>query len=104
MYPIVLCDARYHVDNFTLYLLHSQHRRMLIKVKVQTGARAESVQRLAPDSYRVTVREKPIENRANDRVKLVMARYFKVDADRVRMVSGHTRGAKKLDIIDLRSS
>ncbi len=77
---------------------------MLIKVKVQTGARAESVQRLAPDSYRVTVREKPVENRANERVIAVMARYFKVDPGSIRMVSGHTRGAKKLDIPEKPSS
>ena len=71
---------------------------MNVRVKVKTNAKKDSVEAGPKDSLIVSVREKPQENRANERVIQLVARHFGVSPKQVRIVSGHQRPSKALRI------
>lgn len=81
---------------------------MKIFVKVKAGSRENNVKepalRLMPvddstkDYYIVSVKEPPVEGRANDAVVRVLAEYFKVSRTDVVLVSGSTSRTKVFDI------
>ena len=78
-----------------------------IHVKVTAGARKESFSpRLAqagqaklPDHFEISVKEKAERNMANTRVLEIVAEYFEVPVNKVRIVNGH-RHPSKLLVID----
>ncbi|MFA7309511.1 MAG: DUF167 domain-containing protein [Candidatus Paceibacterota bacterium] len=71
---------------------------MLVHVRVTTGARKESlVER--PKSVHVSVREKPVEGAANDRVTELLAKHYKCAKKQVRLIGGHTRPSKLFEIM-----
>ncbi|MBX6323090.1 MAG: DUF167 domain-containing protein [Rhodospirillaceae bacterium] len=74
---------------------------MYLKVKVNPGARRESVERVGPDAFAVSVREKPRDNAANRRVCEVMAAALGVPVGRVRIVRGHHAHSKIIEVPDL---
>lgn len=71
---------------------------MLIKVKVEADARQEHLEQTAQDSFCIAVREPAKENRANDRVRDLLAAHFGVSVSRVSFVSGHLKSAKKFEV------
>ena len=71
---------------------------MHIKVRVKTGAKNEEVRKVSEDLFDISVREKPEQNMANDRVVALVARGLEVPASRVRIVRGHYRTSKTLQI------
>lgn len=71
---------------------------MYIKVRVIADAKKESVEHLAPDHFKITVREKAVQNLANRRVIELIAMQFKVPAKQVRLISGHRSPSKILSI------
>lgn len=71
---------------------------MYVKAKVTAGAKKESVEKVSADQLKITVREKAEGNRANERVKEVIAEYFGIPASAVRLIKGHHAPAKIFDI------
>ncbi|MBI3632866.1 MAG: DUF167 domain-containing protein [Candidatus Vogelbacteria bacterium] len=71
---------------------------MYIKVKVTTGVKGESVERLKDDLLKISVREKPERNLANDRVKELLAAFFGITVGKVRLISGHHSRSKIFSI------
>ncbi len=71
---------------------------MQVKVRVRTGAKEEEIAILPDGRLEVTVREKPKEGRANERVIELVARHFKVPATSVRILRGRTTASKLLAI------
>ncbi|MBI4079610.1 DUF167 domain-containing protein [Candidatus Kaiserbacteria bacterium] len=74
---------------------------MGIKVRVRAGARREKFEVVSKAEFRITVREKALENAANRRVIELIALHFGVPKNRVRLVRGHRSPAKLLDILKL---
>ncbi len=66
---------------------------MYIKVRVVPGAKRESVEQTAPDSFRIAVRAPAERGLANERVLEIIRTHFP-EAKRVRLVSGHTSPSK----------
>ncbi len=78
---------------------------MYLKVLVAPGARKESVEERAQKkgsagepSLLISVREPAAGNRANDRVRELIALRFGVPAARVRILTGHHSRAKMISI------
>ena len=71
---------------------------MNVRVKVKTNAKKDSLTVGEKNTLSISVRVKPQENRANERVIQLVARHFGVPAKQVRIVSGHQRPSKMLRI------
>lgn len=72
---------------------------MKIYVTVKTGAKEESVEKLASGEYRVCVKEPPKDGKANDAIIRAVADYFDVPVSRVKIKSGFQARIKMLEII-----
>ncbi len=83
---------------------------MKIIVKAKPKAKEEKVERVTPhqislnlkfgegaemDVYKVSVKEPPVDGRANEAITKALAKHFGVSLSQVRLVSG-ARGKKKI--------
>ena len=83
---------------------------MKIFVKVKTGAREDKVippllrlslqlgAEASKEWYTVSVKEPPIDGRANDAILHLLAEYFEVPRSSVRLISGATSKKKTFEI------
>lgn len=78
---------------------------MKIFVKAKPGAKENKVTspplRLIPEAeewYTVSVKERPVEGRANEAITKLLAEYFKVSRSQVRLLSGATSKRKVFSI------
>jgi len=82
---------------------------MKIFVKAKAGAKENKVvppamklfqtENKSDEYYTVSVKEAPIEGRANDAIIRVLAEYFGVSQNAVRLVSGSTSKRKVFEIL-----
>ena len=73
---------------------------MLVRVKVKAGARRERFAKVASRMFEIGVKEKAEMNAANERIQILVARHFSVPVKAVRIISGHHRPNKTLDVIE----
>jgi len=83
---------------------------MKITVKVKTRSREEKVERISQPSlglddvessrvaYRVSVKEAPLDGKANEAVIRVLAEYFDIPRSCVHLILGHTFSQKVFEI------
>lgn len=71
---------------------------MLIKVRVRTGARKESLREISPDHFEISVREEPEQNLANKRIIALVALHFNLPAAKIRITKGHHSASKILNL------
>lgn len=71
-----------------------------IHVKVIAGVRKESFKQKSEDHFEISVKEKAERNMANARVLELVAGYFKVPKNKVRIVNGHRHPSKLIVIED----
>ena len=71
-----------------------------IHLKVTAGARKESWKEKSKDHFVVAVKEKAEHNLANTRILKIVADYFKIPINKVRIVNGHRHPSKLLVIED----
>ncbi|MDE2399947.1 MAG: DUF167 domain-containing protein [Patescibacteria group bacterium] len=67
-----------------------------IHLKVTAGAKKESWKKKSEDHFEVSVKEKAEKNFANSRILVLVAEYFKVPKNKVRIVNGHKHPSKLL--------
>ena len=72
---------------------------MLVKVKVFPNSKKEGIVQKDSISFEVRVREKPFQGRATKRVTEMLAEYFKVGLQKVRLVRGSKQRNKIFDIL-----
>ena len=72
---------------------------MRITVQAKPGAREERVEKADDTHYAVSVKEPPVEGRANAAIVRALAEHFKVAPSRVRIISGYTSRQKAIEII-----
>ena len=73
---------------------------MYIRVRVNAGAKKESFEQTAEDSFLVAVKEPAEQNRANARVLELVAGHFSISPKQIRIISGHHSPGKILSIPD----
>ena len=80
--------------------VHFLSAAMLIKVKVIPNSKFEALQKINPTSYKLKVKEKAIEGRANMAVISALSSYFNVKRANIRIIKG---AASKDKIIEITS-
>jgi len=70
-----------------------------ISVKAKTNAKKESVEKIGDKEFVVSVKEPPVDGRANWAICLAVADYFGISPSRVNVISGQSAKNKILDII-----
>jgi len=60
---------------------------MKISVRVTPNSKSESVEILENGSYRIKVREKPIDGKVNEKVRELLAKEFKARVRDVRIIT-----------------
>ncbi len=69
---------------------------MYIKVRVVANQRKEKVEVLKDNSFKLWLKEKAERNMANSRVIEIIAGYFKVPREKVKIINGHHSPVKLL--------
>jgi len=72
---------------------------MLIKVKVFPRTKKEKIVKKEKDSFEVFVREKPEKGLANQRVKEILASYFNLSENRLKLIKGGKSKNKIFEIM-----
>lgn len=72
---------------------------MIIQITVKPGAKKKEVLRQQDGSFKVLVKERAIEGRANEAVREVVAEYFKISKSKVIFLRGMKSKFKRLEII-----
>ena len=71
---------------------------MKIFVKVKPSAKEEKIVKVDDNHYRISVKEPPVDGRANVAVIASLATFFKVPKANVRIVSGFISRDKQVEI------
>ena len=71
---------------------------MYIKAVVEANMKVEKIVEKTKDHFEISVKEKAKNNMANRRVIELIARYFKVTLNKVRIINGHHHPHKLLII------
>jgi len=69
-----------------------------ISVRAKTNAKKESVEKLSDNEFVVSVKEPPVDGRANWAICRTVADYFGVSPSRVNIISGQSSKNKILEI------
>ena len=72
---------------------------MLIKIRVFPKAKEEKIIKKEKDSFEVFVREKPERGLANQRVKEILAFYFNLPENKIKLIKGGKSKNKIFEII-----
>jgi uncharacterized protein YggU (UPF0235/DUF167 family) len=78
---------------------HSTEPRYL-QVRARAGAKKETVEQVSTTKWIVSVREKPEQGAANERIRELLAACLRVPVSSVRLVKGGTSPSKLFTIIN----
>ena len=71
---------------------------MRIFVKAKPGAKIEEVKKIDEEHFVVSVKEPPVQGRANAAIIKALAAYFHITPSRMRIILGHTSREKIIAI------
>ena len=72
---------------------------MKIFVKAKPNANQERVEKIDEQNYVVSVKEPPVNGKANNAIRNALAVYFKTGSSCIKIVSGHTSRNKIIEVI-----
>ena len=71
---------------------------MLIHVKVTADSNKEKLEKVRDTSFKISVKEPALENKANKRVIEIIAGHFSVPTSKIKIITGHHMPGKILEI------
>ena len=71
---------------------------MKVFVELKPGARHTRVERIDRDHYKVSVKEPPVENRANNALIKALADHFDIPPSSLEVIAGRTSRKKIVEI------
>lgn len=74
--------------------------RRLVRVRVLAGARKEKIVEREDGTYEIAVREKAERGEANERICKLVAVRLAVPRKSIRILTGHHRNNKTLEIVE----
>lgn len=77
----------------------SSLNKMKISIKAKPNSREEKVEQITEAEFIVSVKEPPVQGRANEAIIRILADYFNVSKSQVRIVSGWTSRQKVIEVI-----
>jgi len=72
---------------------------MRINIKARPGAKEEKVEKISDTEFVVSVKEPPVQGKANRAIINALAMYFGVGSVKVKIVSGWTLRQKVVEIL-----
>ncbi len=73
---------------------------MKIFIKAKPGAREQKIEQTDEAHFTISVKEPPVQGRANQAIVTALAEYFSVGHDQVRIISGYTSRNKTIEITE----
>lgn len=74
---------------------------MKISINIKTGAKNAKIEKINENEFKISVKARPIENKANLEIIKILADYFNVPKSNVKITSGLSSKRKICDIISL---
>ncbi len=74
---------------------------MLLTIIAKPKKKQEKVVQIDQNTYAVSVKEPPVDGRANDAIIKSLAKYFSISPSQISLISGHTSKIKKIEVPDL---
>jgi hypothetical protein len=71
---------------------------MKIFVKAKPAAKEEKVEKIGESNFVVSVKEPPVQGRANAAISKALAEYFRVSSSQVKLISGFSSKQKVFEI------
>jgi len=71
---------------------------MRINVKAKPNSKEDRVEKISDTEFIVSVKEIPVQGRANRAIIRVLAEYFGVSLSRIRIISGHISRQKVVEV------
>lgn len=72
---------------------------MKIFVKAKPRAKEEKIQKIDENHYIISVKEPPIQGKANEAIVRVLAEYFKTARAKIKILSGYSSKEKTIEIL-----
>ena len=72
---------------------------MRINVKARPNSREEKVEKISNTEFVVSVKEPPVQGKANRAIINALAVYFGIASARIKIVSGYTSRQKVVEIL-----
>jgi len=72
---------------------------MKINVKAKPGVKEEKIEQIDEGSFIISVKELPVQGRANAAIARVLANYFKVPVSQIKLISGFSSKQKVFEIL-----
>lgn len=71
---------------------------MLIKVKVHPKSKKLKITKKSQDKFEIFIKEPANRGLANKAVSALLAKYFKISKNKIRLIRGHKQRNKIIDI------
>jgi uncharacterized protein (TIGR00251 family) len=71
---------------------------MKIFVKAKPNANEEKIEKIDESNFSISVKEPPVQGRANAAIISALAEYFKISKSQVRLISGFSSKQKIFEI------
>ena len=71
---------------------------MRIIVKIKPNSKKEKIEKIDGTNFRVSVKEPPVDGKANSALVKTLAKYFNTPSSNVRIASGHASKQKIIEI------
>lgn len=73
---------------------------MKFNIKVKANSKAEEIEKLSVNEYRVKVKSPAKEGKANEAVISLLSKYFDIPKSRVIIIKGHKNKNKTVEILE----
>lgn len=73
---------------------------MRLTIVAKPKKKQEKVIQISSDTYAVSVKEPPVDGRANGAIVQALAKYFSISPSQITLVSGHTAKIKTIEVPD----
>lgn len=71
---------------------------MKIFIKAKPGAKKEEIEKISDNSFVISVKEPPIQGKANSAIIAALAEYFKIPKSNIKIVSGFGSRQKVVEL------
>ena len=71
---------------------------MIIEVVAKPNSKFENIKMLSPTKFQISVKEPPVKGMANNAIIKIVADYFKVSVDKVKIIRGATFHKKIIQV------
>jgi len=73
---------------------------MRLNIVAKPKSKQEKIQKISQNSYAVSIKEPPIDGRANEAIIRSLAKYFSISKSQIFLISGHTSKIKVVEVPD----